>query len=424
MIKHLQTLLGHRKFLGLMDKMIYRASTFIVVILFSKILTKEQFGLFGLATSLFMLFSILESFFQTATVKFCATSNKEKLSDTINSLLYLKIFSVLVFVVLLWVLRPVILNIYKEPGLNEILTIFPFLFLFFTLRSHFVSIIRAQRDMKGLVWQDTLFTLVHIGLSLFLIKNITSARDAFEIYLVSHIISVVYLWVRYPQYCKFKMGINKDLAWEIFHYGKYSALVGVGGVLYLNLDVLMVGALTSVEAVGIYKIGRMSATFILTVSQGILLTMLPEISHLNEKNKILEIKKLYFRNVKLMLQIFVPFFILSLLFTHTLFTFFFQDKYVGADIVFIIFAASGIIRAFGNPQGALLAGVGLMKLDSIQMMWCLAVNLLMNFLLIPSFKSIGAAISTIIALLVGTLLKKYFLEKHYFLKKGYILGKA
>src|SRR5262245_14539835 len=166
---YLKKLIKHRKFLGLLDKLAYRASTFVLVILFSKILSKEEFGLFGVVMSLFMLFSILESFFQTATVKFCATSSrKEQFYEIINSLLYLKILSFIVFVVLLFGLWPWIMKTYHEPKLAQILVLFPAVFFLYTLRSHFVSIIRAQRDMKRLLWQDVLFSSINIALAILL----------------------------------------------------------------------------------------------------------------------------------------------------------------------------------------------------------------------------------------------------------------
>jgi len=419
MTKYLKKLIGHRKFLGLLDKLAYRASTFVLVILFSKILTKEEFGLFGVVMSLFMLFSILESFFQTATVKFCATSpNKKIFDDIINSLLHLKILSFIIFILLLGGMWSWLIKAYHEPRLGEILVLFPCVFFLYTLRSHFVSIIRAQRDMKRLLWQDSLFSVINIALAFMLMKHITTAKEAFMMYLLSHIISVSYLWIRYPQYVRFQRKMNWNITKEIFHYGKYSAFIGMGGLLYQDLGILMVGALNSVADVGAYKIGRMSANFLVTISQGILLTMLPEVSHLNEDGKVAEVKKIYDKNVNLQLLITVPFFILSLFFTQPLFHFFFQDKYAGASTVFIIFAASGIVRCYGQSQGAVLAGVGLLKLDSLQMICTIIVNVLLNFLLIPPYKSAGAAMATVVALSVGTLMKKHFLNKYYFVKQS------
>lgn len=416
MTEYVKKIIGHRKFLGLMDRVTHMASSLFAVLFFSKILPKEEFGLFGLAMSLFLLFAIIESFFQTPTVKFCATYQNEKLNDAISSLLYLKTISVIFFIALVWITRPFILKFYHAPGLDEIMAMFPILFVSFTLRSHFVSIIRAQRNMKALLWQDLVFALMYIALGILFFKNIATAKDVFLIFLTSHITSVLYLWIRYPQYIKFRFKLDKELTKEIFHYGKYTAIVGIGGVIYQNLDILMIGSLTSIGDVGVYKIGKISATFVLTVSQGMLLTMLPEIADLNDQNKISRIKNLYSRNVRQMLQIFVPFFILSVLFANSMYSFFFHDKYAGASAVFIIFAASGIIRAFGNPQGALLSGVGLVKQDSIQMIVCLIVNVVLNVLLIPPFKAVGAALATVIALLVGTVIKEFFV-RGYFLKK-------
>jgi O-antigen/teichoic acid export membrane protein len=117
-----------------------------------------------------------------------------------------------------------------------------------------------------------------------------------------------------------------------------------------------------------------------------------------------------------MLYLFIPFFVFSLLFAGPIFKFFFNDKFLGVEKVFVVFAFSGIIRSFGNPQGALLAGVGLIKYDSYQMFGCILLNILLNIILIPKYGAIGAAYSMVLALLFGTLLKEYFIRKYYFSK--------
>lgn len=414
MIKVIKEIVFHNKTLGIIDRGIAQVSIVLSVLVFSKILSKEQFGLYGLAMSIFLFLTIFESFFQTATTKFCATNNKDTFKKIISSLLYLKIISIGVAIILMLIVKDKIIEFYKQPFLENILFWFPFLFVVYAIRSHFTSVIKARQDIKGLLVQDIIFSSLYIGLILTFVQSISNTEQIFIIFFIANLVTLVYLIVRYPDFLDITNGLLKPIAKKIFDYGKYTVLAGLGLIMYQNIDILMLGHLGAIEDVGVYKLGRISAVLIMVLSQGILLTLMPQISNLQEQKKSSEIKKLYYKNIKLMLYIFVPFFFISLLFVKPLFYFFFQDKYLDAEVVFIIFSFSGIIRSFSNPQGALLTGVGLVKYDSYQMWGCALLNVLLNLILIPKYNHVGAAFATILALIFGVLLKEYFIRRYYF----------
>lgn len=423
MIKNIKKIVSHNKVLGIIDRGIAQASLVLSVLVFSKILPNEQFGLYGLAMSIFLFLSVFESFFQTATVKFCATNNKDNLKKIISSLLYLKIISIIVAIAVIFAVKAKIVVFYKQPLLDNILFWFPLLFIVYTMRSHFTALLQAKRDIRGLLVQDVIFSSLYIGLIFTFIRLISSAEQVFIIFFIANLATLIYLFVRYPSFLSITYGLLKPIARKIFDYGKYTVLVGLGMIMYQNVDILMLGRLSSVADVGVYKLGRISAVLIMVLTQGFLLTLMPKISSLQEQKKSDEIKRIYYKNIKYMLYVFIPFFLISLLFAKPLFHFFFKDKYLGVGVVFIVFSFSGVIRSFGNPQGALLAGVGLIKYDSYQMWGCMLLNIVLNFILIPKYSYVGAAFATILALTFGTLLKEYFIRKYYFAKPKTVCAK-
>ena len=408
----------HKKTLGTIDRFLNSAAPITVALMFSKILTREQFGLYSLAMSLFMTLAFFESFFQTATIRYCATKNPERFTEVVSSLLYWKLAALVVAWLLVLLVGVPVARLYKQEALLAIFRWFPIMFLAFTLESHFVSIIRAKQDIQELVRQDAIFAAAYVGLSLLLVRRVHTAEQMFIVYLVAFLPNLIYLTARFPEFLKISHGMFRPVAAEIFHYGKYTALVGLGALAYQNFDVMMIGYLRSIEDVGVYRLGRIAANLVVIVTQGILLTLMPQISTLHEEGRHTQIKAVYDRHVRLLLQVFIPFFLLSLAFAGPLFDWYFAGKYRGAEIIFSIFAFTGIIKAFENPQGALLAGVGLIHLDSVQMWASVAVNIILNLLLIPRWGFIGAALATNVTLLSGALLKQHFIRKHYYAKVG------
>lgn len=406
--------LFHNRTLGVIDRLVAQSTGFLSLIFFSKILSPTEFGIYGLAYSIFLFLGLFESFFQTATIKFCATHNSDKLEEYISCLLFTKVFVIAIPALLIYFLANQISIFYHTPSLIHVFFWFPFLIIAFTIKSHFESVLKARLDLRSLLVQDLIFATTNIGLTFILWHSIKKAENVFAIILLSYVTSIAYLIIFHSQFFRIKRCFNKPVLMELIHYGKYTVLTGMGFLFYQNFDVILMGKFCSVESVGVYKIGRLSAIIVLVLSDGLLFTMMPKVSRLYELGKVKEIRDEYYRNVKIMLSVFIPFFIGSIFFSKLFFHLAFGNKYPGAAEIFSIFSFLGILRAFGNPQGALLGGVGLIKLDSIQMISSIAINVTFNFILIPRYGGVGAAISTLITILCGVILKEFFIREFYF----------
>ncbi len=405
--------LSNHKILGLLDSFFSQISLILSVLLFSKMLSREQFGLYGLAMSIFLFYSISESFFRTATVKYCATNDGMLFRKTISSLIYLKLFGLVVTIVAMLLMNGKIVAFYQQPDLGKTLFWFPFIMVVYTFRSHFIAVITARQNIKGLLFQDMFFAISYIGVVLCLSPVLKSAEQMFIVFFVVNCVSLLFLVLKYPSFIDIRPGISSKLARQIFNYGKYTILVGLGMVAYQNIDILMLGRMATIEDVGIYKLSRMSSVFVAVITGGVLITLMPKISLLYEQNKMGEIKRQYHDSIKHLLMIFIPFFALSLLIAEPAFDLFFKGKYAGAGSLFAILSFTGIIRAFNNPQGSLLNGIGLVKYDSFQMWGCLGLNVVLNYFLIPKYANMGAAAATIITLIVGTIIKEIYIRKYF-----------
>jgi len=174
--------------------------------------------------------------------------------------------------------------------------------------------------------------------------------------------------------------------------------VGLTTLLAGRVDIMMLAALTNAETVGQYRLAAQVAAIVMmitTVSQAVLS---PKISQLSHEHKL---TTLLARLPQLSATLFV---IAGLLSTLVYFAFHVILPWLGADftnsgpvlIIFLI-AFSGI--AFLSPALPLLTMSGHAKYAAFANVIAIAINIVLNLILIPTFAGTGAAVATAVSLL-------------------------
>ena len=192
-----------------------------------------------------------------------------------------------------------------------------------------------------------------------------------------------------------KSKFNNDLL-------KYSIplmLVSILQVLMHWMDILMLGYFTDATTVGLYHPAARTAGLLQALLLSFLSIYAPTISELDSKKKYKEIERIYKLVTRLLLTFSIPISTILILFP-TKVLLIFGSEYMASSTVLILLTFGAFFQTIFGPAGPLLSMSGYTNLVFINSLIAFVLNFLLNFILIPNFGLIGAAVSTLITMVL------------------------
>lgn len=235
---------------------------------------------------------------------------------------------------------------------------------------------------------------------------------------MSLLISSLSLWLRLPK----KVIKIKKKELKIFSHTKNTLiyfLPQIATQIYTMLDKTMLGFITKSESENgyyeqSYKIIIMSMTIVTSLNT----VMSPRMSYLYKEKKTKEIQKRLLKSMQFSCLLAIPLSIGIACTSYGFVDWFFGPQYHNVKFLLILFSPIVTIIALSNCLGGQCLTPCGKRLQSAGALWAGAiVNFLLNLLLIPIYKSRGAAIASVIAELIITTL-------YFVLSKKYISFKA
>lgn len=168
----------------------------------------------------------------------------------------------------------------------------------------------------------------------------------------------------------------------------------------LWLDVLLVGALLSPEAAGIYAVATRLLQFGLAVAMAVGQVSQPMISRLIARGETTETRGLYEIATSWQMLLTWPQYIAIALFAVPILSLFGSEFAGGAPVV-VVLAASAIIGSAAGPVDMVLLMAGKSMWSFWNTALSLAINLTLNLILIPRIGIFGAAIAWAAARIIG-----------------------
>ncbi|MFQ6003576.1 MAG: flippase [Candidatus Zixiibacteriota bacterium] len=376
-----------------------RGLNFLAIAYLARILGSEGFGIISFAQAILaylMVFSTLGlDLFGTREI---AANHKIKKSLFIGNLLSLRVGLALVCILGLGIF---VLTINKSSLEKEVifaygLYLFPFVFY---LGWVFCGIERME----------------YIGLAAILSRLAFLATVVILIKDPSNVIFVPYLWFTaagveslflifsYRKFGSIKLNVRLP-EWKVFI--KDSVWIGISIFLlqiYSNFDMVMLGFMKTNHEVGLYSAAYKLILFMVAIGSFYNNSVFPLISRYAKESKP-KLKRLVSKNIAFIWMIGIGLWLVLFLFAPQLILLAYGDKYMGSVPAFQILSLTiviGIIRliyssvlvAFNKIRQSLF-GVGIGSL----------INVSLNFLLIPRYGIMGAAVATVIGEIIITVL--------------------
>lgn len=276
-------------------------------------------------------------------------------------------------------------------------------------------------DFKKTIFRNTIVKVISVCLIFLLVKNQKDFYLYFCIYVLSTFIGNLSLWIYVPKYLEKIQFKNLNL---IQHLKPTISLFipQIAVQIYTILDRTMLGMLIEDKSeVGFYEQSQKIIKLALTVISSLSTVMLPRIANnfaMGNENKIKDYMEESIRFVLLLAwPMIFGIWLISDIFVPIYFGNGFDKVIVLLQILSPILLIIGLSTIIGIQY---LLPTNRQKKYTIAVTTGSIINILFNFILIPNFKSVGAAIGTIIAEITVTCIEIIMIKKEINLVKVFI----
>lgn len=388
------------------------------ILLFPNILTADQYGLTRfLLSPAFVFAQFAHLGVKNIVIRYFPyfKHSRESRSRLFTLTVAVAMVGFLIFSLLFVLLEDFIIDYYqgKAPLFTEYyLYLIPLVFavLFFETLNNYV---RALQDsITGSFLNEVLVRLLIIGLLIVHFFELISFKVFMIGFVASYCLQPLYLAVYLFSRGEFNFSnpINADirrLAKSMSIYGFYSLLGGITVHLVGNIDIIMLGSLSDLANTAVYAIAFYVGSVITVPQRSILKIAIPVLADLIKEKKHKQILSLYQRTS--LNQIIAG----SLLFIgiwanmHNLMGLLPQE-YQGAKWVIIIIGVAKLFDMATGINGGIIMNSKFYRFDLYTNILLVILTILTNYLLIPPYGIVGAAIATAFSIFVYNTVKMIF----------------
>jgi O-antigen/teichoic acid export membrane protein len=180
----------------------------------------------------------------------------------------------------------------------------------------------------------------------------------------------------------------------------------VAGLFLLNsrIDLIMLGSLKGAYEAGIYAVASRVAELTSFLMATANMVLAPKIAHLHHDGQHALLRRMVRGAMRRVLFASIPIALILILGARPLLTHFYGVRYADGAIVLQILAASQILIVGSGPLGTLLNMTGHVNAITRNMLLAVAINVILNMVLIPLYGATGAATATGISLVFSRIL--------------------
>lgn len=335
--------------------------------------------------------------------------NNEKIKGTIFFILKFSLISSIIFGLIIFLASPYIAStIFHNKELSIIIKILAFSIPAYVLSEVTLSIIRAFREVKYVVYSKNIFeSLSKIILSVIAIYfgyKLFGISIAYVISLVLGFIMAFYFVEKKLFSILNKSIITKYSNKEIFSYSWPLMINNIMELSLIWVDTLLIGYFKTSSDVGIYNAAFPTAMLLTAVPVAILTLFTPTMGKLMGENKINEQKDIFNIISKWIFLVALPLTLFIMFFPKEILKILFGNEYITGYIALSILAFGFLISAISFTSRKILEVYKKSKLILINSIIAVLLNIILNIILIKRYGINGAAISSAISFLVYSLI--------------------
>ncbi|MEO0581325.1 MAG: flippase [Bacteroidota bacterium] len=385
----------------------------LVMLMLVRAFDAALFGIWVLYQALFTFAEMARmGFVQNGLVKF-ATAHPGEYKGILTSAFVLNIALGLGLWGLLILLTPLLAGLWNTPELTEL--VWHYGFTVCTLGSlRFMEYIQmANKDFRGVFWGNLI-----AGLSYALLIGIgfgsgLELRPIHAIYGqgIGALIGICFVWFYRRSFFRFG---NFNILWlqKLFHYGKYVLGTNISSMILQKVDIAMLAYFINPAAVALYNISSKAPNYMEVPLKGGAQYYFPRIAEAAAHQPPKYVAKLFEEAMGMLLAINIPLFLGAFVFAKYIMLFMGGQEYVEGYFILQILLFNTLIKPWGRMFGTTMDAIGHPKVNFRMVFFSLFANALLNYLMIPIWGVLGAALATTCTLCLSTLVSLLILRRY------------
>ena len=379
---------------------------YLIRIVLARNLSVAEYGLFF---SVFTMISFLAIFnnlgVPEALVKFVSEFLVKKKFNQIKSLIIIsflaQVLTGFILAIVLFFLSNFLAKTYFKTQLAVPVILWFILILFlYNLRTLVKNIYQAFQRMVTYA----LMYLIENILILVIILFFLIFRKGIFIAIYSHILAYVIILIFFTaglfkvfNFLEHKFIVKKKDVKGLFKFGLSIMFKGLGAVIILYTDTLILTYFRSLEEVGIYNVVVPTVMMLMFFTNSIAAVIFPMVSELwTRKKKDYLVKGLEMLE-KYSFVIIMPTAIILFAFSRIILSLMFGQAYASGSTAMQVLLIGIIFLSIYSIYQAAMAGIGKPEIPTKVYLQGALLNFLLNLLVIPKLGMIGAAITSLIA---------------------------
>jgi O-antigen/teichoic acid export membrane protein len=304
--------------------------------------------------------------------------------------------------------KPLANSFFKDPKAYLLLILFIPIMLFNNIRGLIRSAYQAFQNMLA-------FSLIYLAENLFILLSLliafsfsTGILAATWAHITLYVLMLLFL---IPFFLKktfnpFKTKGNVTVGdyHRMMRFGLPVMLAGMGGVIMLYIDTLMLTAFRSLEEVGIYNAIVPTVMVILFFGKSISAVVQPMISEAHAKAEHEIIRKGLFKLEKITLALLIPGCILAVFLSRFILNLLFGPAYTSGTLAMQILIISMIPLAIYTVHASFFSALGKPGIATKILLIAAVINVVINLFSIPLWGIIGASIASLIAYTLASIM--------------------
>ena len=376
---------------------------FIYRVIIARFLEPSDLGLFSMGLAVLGIMTVFAGLgLYQGVLHFVAIYESRgksgELRGTILGGLKMQLLASCFFAALMFFLsKPIALSFFRQPLLEPILQALSFVIPFQVITSNLITITLAFKKAEYRVLLRNLveniakivFTagFLLLGLRAFGVSLALALSSVFILLVSIYVLNKkVYRFFAPGAETKYRLGELFSYSWPLFAVGFFSIIMS-------SLDTICLGLLTTAYDTGIYSVAIPTARVLLAPSFAFISIFLPIATGLYAQGKTSELSKTYKTVVRWVFLVLFPSMLFTVFFSREILSILFGAVYAEGAAALSILAIAIFIEGLFGPVGSMLECISKTRWILFNTIVASVLNVVLNFLFIPLFAKVGAAVT-------------------------------
>ena len=394
-----------------------------VVLLFPKFFSPEEFGLTRVLVATIGVLSQFALFgMGSSIIRFFPFFKKKKSGHNgfLNGAMLLGAIGTATVWLLLFLFKPMVIEYYSDRSpliANFFILLFPYLafeVLFQVLRSYSRALLHAVADV---IHKEVLLRFITLVLILLFHFGMVNFEQFMWLYVLQFaaiaVGMVVFLMSKRELHIKqLPRDLKPEFRSQMLNYSFFTILSGVGSMVLINIDVLMIQSMVGLDQVAFYAVAFYIVALINIPRNAIGNIAVPIISDAWKRDDLDTVQSIYQKTAINQLLIGVLIFVGIWANQEVVFSLL-PPEYAGGKWVLFFIGIARLIDVGFGINGGVITNSPYYRFDTYAGLSLILLTVASNLILIPVYGIVGAAIATGISLLVFNLARYILLKWKY-----------